>query len=364
MTKLTKDQRRAQKKQKERKQSRQLEQAFNRKIKTMAPAMATIHAAVEEYVEREDLEKAFVTLFKGASAKPLPSPFRDAAWQELQTRTTALIYHSILYAYDAENAEDSTLRGRAYFFPDEDQGIVKEHFPFAAVMASGWPLPRVVQELSQEILGKVTPGAYVFGIPFCCHGVNFAVVTSKDAPDVAAYYLITADDWYLLDKYACDEMLLAILIDAFAMYGEDYSQHTSDFRMISLLSHELREKEEEAGEGEQPPHLTPDMRQAIMAAGSGLSDQVDLLVDVLREMEEDQEAMGKLMSPDLDYEDGLREGQRQRDEVLERLRAAEEQIQAMKRQAASRPKVAPYAPESARARPLSERMGALLAPLH
>ncbi|MFC7461036.1 hypothetical protein [Hydrogenophaga defluvii] len=361
MTKLTKDQRRAQKKQKERKQSRQLEQAFNRKIKTMAPAMATIHAAVEQFVERDVLENAFVTLFKGASAKSLPAPFHDAAWQELQAHTKALIYHSILFAYDPENAEDSTLRGRAYFFPDDDHRPVKEHFPFAAVMASKWPIRRVVQELSQEILGKVTPGAYVFGIPFGYHGVNFAVVTSKDAPDVPAYYLVTADDWHLLNKDACDELLVPILIDAFSMYGEEDSQHNSDLRMIGVLNPELQEAVEE---GVPPALLTPLMRQAIMAAGSGLCDQVDMLVDVLREMEEEQEEMGKLASPDQDYEDGLRDGERQRDELLARLKAAEEQIQAMKRQAASRPKVAPEVPATARALALSERMGALLAPLH
>lgn len=355
MTRLTKDQRREQKKQKERKQALQREQAANRKLKTIAPALSTIHAALVGFVERDDLESAFLTLFKGIPAVSLPAPFDAKVWKELQEHTQALLFHSILHGYDTDSAEDSTLPGRAYFFDEDSSAKVREHFPVAAVLASQWTISRVVQELSKEVMGKVTPGAYVFGVPFGIHGVNFAVVTSKENPEEAAYYLVRPDDWRRMDTAMCDDALGSIIVDAYRLNEDDGAQHNDDFRLIEVLTNEA-DSETEA----EPKPLTPLMRRAIMTGGSGLVNQVDLLVDAIRDIEEEQEALGET-DPDQDYEDGFRDGQRERDELLAQLKAAEDQLKALKRQASTGPKVAP---ESARALSLSERMGLLLAPLH
>jgi hypothetical protein len=322
MTRLTKDQRRAQKKQKERKVSVQREQSQNREQKTFAKAIAQIIEAAHGMGDADQLSSAILKLFRGQSDKELPAPFDSQIWGILKENMQSLAYHSAVHSYETESPDEAIITGRIFLVDEVSHKYVTEHFPFAAVMASQLPFDKVVPVLSREIMDKLTPGAYVFGVTMGELAVNLALVTSTANPEETSYYLIEEDDWYKLDALQC-ERLLGRLIHDFSMNNDDEgAQHYGDAALIQAITgveHDDNDAEFSA--------LSSEHRSIIMAGGSGLIRQVDMLIDTIRgmEIEADLEGSEQSIEFNVGWSEGHAAGLSERADLMAKLQRAQEE---------------------------------------
>lgn len=348
MTRLTKDQRRQQKKKREQKADRQREHSLNRQFKHFDTAMLAITAAMRGVGDRESLEEALLSLFKQNNTTDRPDPFVWESWKRVKQRISSLVrIHTELDI----NGDSVAMKGRVYFV--EDDSCLVEYFPLQAMLASKWKPQEVVLNLGLELeptpenekVHYIPEGVYLFGVEFGYYPVHFAFVNKLGVPNDA--YMVTNSGWHLLGGQLADELLMQVIMSAYTKSTMDEPHRHVEVELIEHLA-----PFESDDDADYKP-LSEKGRGIIVSAGRAL----------LAEMENIQNTamLHDTESYDSGWDEGLQEGLAETRALQERLQVAEKELHELRRKP---PVVAsPAKPEATHARSLSERMGALLAPV-
>lgn len=356
MTKLTKDQKREKKKREERKQKLRREHEENRHFKKVDGLMTAITMALEGLGSQEELDAAVLRLAGGQSvvASDKESRFQGAAWAEVKASTTQMV--ALLQADDTAYYSGLGLQGRLYLNGEGKKRFSVSSMPIFALISSGWDPLEVVHKTAIELEPEPTQGAYFFGMEARDTAVHFAIASTANPDDPPEVFFVSPKGWHRLDLRIWFEELWPCL--ARVMLATDLARGPTDsqYAITRLVEYKCS-----SGGPTNGPALDDDTRAAIRSFGSELALESELLVTAA----EAARARHVHMASEEQWDAGFESRQDEIDALETRCRSLEREQQALQRYALDtaapeQPQAEVASPLPSPAKPLHERMGALL----
>lgn len=361
-SKLTKDQKREKKKREERKLKLRREHEDNRYFKKVDGLMMAITLALQGDGTQQELDAAVLNLGSGKSvaASDKESRFQSPEWTRLRGYTTRLV--SMLQADPDAHYAGFGLDGRIFLNGDGDTQFRSAHFPLNAILASNWQPDEVVANTSVELEPEPTQGAYFFGVEVRNLALHFAIASTADPDDLPEVTFVSPKGWHRLDfeiwRHELWPSLARVILAKDLIRGPDENQYALDRLMLDTLARKTDAQEEQDG----PVQVIDDKaRTVIRSLGSGLLLESEFLLSAA----EDERARQNKDALAFEWNEGFESRQGEINALQERYRALEFENKTLRKlftQPASNPpqEASQTAVQQAHARPLEERMGALL----
>lgn len=361
-SKLTKDQKREKKKREERKLKLRREHEDNRYFKKVDGLMMAITLALQGVGTQPELDAAVLNLASGKSVavSDKESRFQSPEWMRLRGYTTRLV--SMLQADPDAHYAGFGLDGRIFLNGDGDTQFRSAHFPLNAILASNWQPDEVVANTSVELEPEPTQGAYCFGVEVRNLAVHFAIASTADPDDLPEVYFVSPKGWHRLDfeiwRHELWPSLARVILAKDLIRGPDENQYALDRLMQDTLARKTDAQEEQDG----PVQVIDDKaRTVIRSLGSGLLLESEFLLSAA----EDERARQNKDALAFEWNEGFESRQGEINALQERYRALEFENNTLRRLFAkpaipASQEASQTAVQQAPARPLEERMGALL----
>lgn len=361
-SKLTKDQKREKKKREERKLKLRREHEDNRYFKKVDGLMMAITLALQGDGTQQELNDAVLNLgsAKSVAVSDKESRFQSPQWTRLRGYTTSMV--SMLQADPDAHYAGFGLDGRIFLNGEAETQFRSAHFPLNAIMASNWQPDEVVAKTSVELEPEPTQGAYFFGIEVRNLAIHFAIASTANPEDLPEVSFVSPKGWHRLDfdiwRHELWPSLARVTLAKDLIRGPDENQYAMDRLVLDTLARKRAEDHVQDG----PPQVIDDKaRTIIRSLGSGLLLESEFLLsatdDALARKNDDALA--------LEWNEGFESRQGEIDAMQERYRALEFENKTL-RKLVTQPAVSPSheaprpAAQQEAARPLEERMGALL----
>lgn len=356
MSKLTKDQKREKKKREERKLKLRREHEENRHFKKVDGLMTAITMALEGLGSQEELDAAVLRLAGGQSVvvSEKESRFQGHAWAEVKASTTQMV--ALLQADESAYYSGLGLQGRLYLNGEGTKRFSVSSMPIFALVSSGWDPLEVVHKTALELDPEPTQGAYVFGMEARNTAVHFAIASTANPEDPPEVYFVSPKGWHRLDLKIWFEELWPCL--ARVMVASNFARGPSDTQFAIAR---LMELSGSAGGPDDEPCLDEESRAAIRSFGAELILETELLVTAA----EAARTMQVHLASEVKWEAGFESRQDEIDTLEARCQSLERERQALQRYAletaaTAQPQAATMPTLPSPAKPLHERMGALL----
>ena len=297
---------------------------------------------------------------KSVAASDKESRFQSPEWTRLRGYTTRLV--SMLQADPDAHYAGFGLDGRIFLNGDGDTQFRSAHFPLNAVLASNWQPDEVVANTSVELEPEPTQGAYFFGVEVRNLALHFAIASTANPDDLPEVTFVSPKGWHRLDfeiwRHELWPSLARVILAKDLIRGPDENQYALDRLMLDTLARKTDAQEEQDG----PVQVIDDKaRTVIRSLGSGLLLESEFLLSAA----EDERARQNKDALAFEWNEGFESRQGEINALQERYRALEFENKTLRKlftQPASNPpqEASQTAVQQAHARPLEERMGALL----
>ena len=361
-SKLTKDQKREKKKREERKLKLRREHEDNRYFKKVDGLMMAITLALQGDGTQQELDAAVLNLGSGKSVavSDKESRFQSPEWTRLRGYTTSLV--SMLQADPDAHYAGFGLDGRIFLNGEGDTQFRSAHFPLNAILASNWQPDEVVAHTSVELEPEPTQGAYFFGVEVRNLAVHFAIASTANAEDLPEVSFVSPKGWHRLDleiwRHELWPSLARVILAKDLIRGPDENQYALDRLMLDTLARKTDAQEEQDGTVQV---IDDKARTVIRSLGSGLLLESEFLLSAA----EDERARQNKDALAFEWNEGFESRRGEINALQERYRALEFENRTLRKLFVQPATPSPQettqgAVQQAPARPLEERMGALL----
>ena len=231
-----------------------------------------------------------------------------------------------------------------------------------AILASNWQPDEVVAHTSVELEPEPTQGAYFFGVEVRNLALHFAIASTADPDDLPEVTFVSPKGWHRLDfeiwRHELWPSLARVILAKDLIRGPDENQYALDRLMQDTLARKTDAQEEQDG----PVQVIDDKaRTVIRSLGSGLLLESEFLLSAA----EDERARQNKDALAFEWNEGFESRRGEINALQERYRALEFENNTLRRLFAkpaipASQEASQTAVQQAPARPLEERMGALL----
>ena len=320
--------------------------------------VAAISKAIKGNGFQDELDAAILSIGGGSSVavSDAKSRFQGAHWDLLKRHTSEMV--ALIQPFENSPFKGIALQGRVYLNVKEFKTTQAISFPLPAVNLSNWLPEEVVPNIAKELKVEVKDGAYFFGMNVRDQAVHFAIAATSNPDDLPEVYFVNSKGWHLLDTKIWSDQIMFDLGQAqearMSVIGSTETEEAIGALCDANLAKQGNSFEEA---GESSSLLDAKARALIMNFGAELLAESANLQYALKvdSSSRHDEALTK------EWNVGYETSQLVLEVVEKKNRELEREIRNLKRTLSSsaHEKLA-NVPHSPPAKPLQERMGALL----